>query len=141
MTPKMFLLLALVACPVCAVAQPSTNRTWIGIWNAHVNGQPTATLTLAADTGRLGGTVVLDMVSNEGGTPHVIASEPHVLINPRIHNNSLAFEVRMKRPDGALPNRELIVVSFIVTRTPDGKAHIHCVTCGPNAPIVELSRE
>ena len=136
MTCKMLLFLALVACPVCAASQPSTNTTWVGIWNAHVDGKPTATLTLAADTGQLGGTVVLDMVSNEGGTPHVIASEPHVLINPRLDNNSLAFEVKMKRPDGAL-----VVASFIVTQTPDDKAHIHCVTCGPDAPTVELSRE
>ena len=136
MTCKMLLLLALVACPVCAAAQSLTNTTWVGIWNAHVNGQPTGTLTLAADTGQLGGTVVLDMVSDEGGTPHVIASEPHVLLHPRTHNNSLAFEVKMKRPDG-----EQIVASFIVTQTPDGKAHIHCATCGPNAQTVELSRE
>ena len=119
-----------------AMARASTNDDWVGIWNAHVDGQPTGTLTLAADTGELGGTVVLGMVCCEGKDhPHVIAREPHVLMSPRTNGNTLSFQVRMKRPDGMME-----VSSFTVTLTSPGKANIHCVDCGPDAPVVALTK-
>jgi hypothetical protein len=108
----------------------------VGIWHAEVDGKPSSTLTLGNDTGELGGTVVLDMVSREGGAPHVIASEPHVLMNLHADSNTLSFQVRIQRPDGVS-----LVASFIVARTPSGKATIHCTTCGPDAPVVELVKE
>jgi len=59
-------LAAIVAC-AAAVAQTTAGENWVGIWHANVAGQPTGTLTLATDTGELGGTVVLDMVNGKGG--------------------------------------------------------------------------
>ena len=116
-----------------AVAQTTAGENWVGIWHANVAGQPTGTLTLATDTGELGGTVVLDMVNGKGGTSHVIASEPHVLLNPLAAGNTLTFQVKVHRPDGAI-----VVTNFEVKRTAPDKATIHCVSCGADAPVVEL---
>ena len=116
-----------------ATRAQATNDNWIGIWHANAGGQPTGTLTLAADTGALGGTVVLDILCCEGEPPHVIASEPHVLMNPVAAGNILTFQVKMHRPDGTNA-----VASFEVKRSAADKATIHCVSCGAGAPVVEL---
>ncbi|MGA3131599.1 MAG: hypothetical protein ABSD59_12405 [Terracidiphilus sp.] len=132
---RTFWILALAAIAACAttVAQTTAGEDWVGIWHANVAGQPTGTLTLATDTGDLGGTVVLDMVSERSGTPKVIESEPHVLINPLAAGNTLTFQVKMHRPDGMI-----VEASFEVKRTAPNQATIHCVSCGADAPIVEL---
>lgn len=129
------LALAFAASCVSAVPQPAASDNWIGIWHADTDGLPTGTLTLAADTGQLGGTVVLDMVSREGGQPHVLASEPHVLMNPRVEGNRLSFQVRMQRPTGSI-----VISSFDVVHTAPDNLTIHCVSCGPDAPVVALVR-
>jgi hypothetical protein len=128
--------LALAATCVAAVAQTAKDTDWAGVWHAHVAGQPTDTLTLANDTGELGGTIVLDIVSGDGGTPHVIASDPHVLVNPHIAGSSLSFQVKMRRRDGGN-----VMANFEVTRTAAGKATIHCMSCGANAPVIELEKD
>lgn len=129
------IVLALAACAPSA-AQSVVNQNWIGIWQAHLDGQPTDTLTLAADTGEIGGTIVLDMVSNTEGTPQIIASEPHVLINPRTSGNRLSFQVRMIKPSG-----KSVMRGFLVTLKSPRTANIRCVNCGSGAPRVELTRE
>ncbi len=49
-----------------AGAESTVDARWVGVWRAEMRGQPTAgTLTLAADTGELGGTVVLDMLTRQ----------------------------------------------------------------------------
>jgi hypothetical protein len=133
---KMLVLAAtMIAVCTSAVAQSSTNADWVGIWHADADGQPTGALSLATDTGELGGTLVLDMLSREGGQAHVIESEPHVLMNPRVDGNMLTFEVKMGKPD-----RASMVARFNVTLTSGSKANIHCVSCGLNAPVVELTK-
>lgn len=130
---------ALVAIALCASAIGQTVQNsgdWVGIWHAESDGLPTGWLTLAADSGTLGGTVVLDIVGREGGHPRVIAQDPHVLMNPHVDGKSLSFDVRMRKRDGSI-----VTASFVVTRTSSEKASIHCVSCGADAPIVELARE
>jgi hypothetical protein len=131
------LLLTLTAVSACSMtaAQTAANFDWTGVWHANAAGLPTDALTLATDTGALGGTVVLDMVSHEGGTPHVIESEPHVLMNLEADGSKLSFQVKMKRPGGSI-----VVASFTVTSTSADKANIHCTSCGSGAPVVELIR-
>lgn len=119
-----------------APAQSTSNADWTGIWHADVAGQPTGTLTLATDTGELGGTVVLDIISDRSGTPQVIASDPHVLVNPRVSGNTLSFQVKMQKPDGTI-----VAHGFTVTLTAPRKANFHCVTCGADAPFVELTKD
>jgi len=52
-----------------AHAQSEVNANWTRIWHASTGGLLTDTLTLAADTSELGGTVVLNMISRDGGQP------------------------------------------------------------------------
>ena len=129
---------AVLAIALCATAKAQTaaSEGWVGIWHAHVGGQPTGALTLATDTGDLGGTLVLDMVSDKSGTPKVIESEPHVLMNPVADSDTLTFQVKMQRPKGSS-----FVASFEVKRTATDKATIHCVNCGADAPVVDLVRD
>jgi hypothetical protein len=131
---RLIVALTAMAAGAFAVAQAPGKQDWVGIWQANVGGKPSGTLTLAADTGELGGTLVLDMVSDEGGTPHVIASEPHVLMQPRVDGNVLSFGVKTKRTDAAA------LANFTVTLVSPGKANIHCTNCGADAPVVELSK-
>jgi len=126
--------IAVLAVALCAAAKAqTTSDAWVGIWHATVGGKPSALLTLATDTGALGGTVVLDIISDEGGQPHVIASEPHVLLNPKIAGDLLTFQVKMRHLDGGS-----VVASFEVKRTAADKATIHCTDCGEDAPVVAL---
>lgn len=121
---------------VSAMGQSPVNGEWVGVWHTHVEGMPTGALTLATDTGQLGGTVVLDIVSREGGTPHVIVSDPHVLIGPRVEGGTLSFQVKLNRRDGSV-----VMAQFAVTHTGADKADIHCLNCGSNAPVVGLVRD
>jgi hypothetical protein len=121
-----------IAASAAAIAQ-SRSADWVGIWHANAGGRPTSMLTLATDTGHLGGTLVLDMIGDERGQPRVIASEPHVLLDPLVAGSTLTFQVKMQRSDG-----KSVVASFLVTRTAADKATIHCVNCGADAPVVDL---
>jgi hypothetical protein len=128
--------LTLVAMCASATAQTASNSgSWIGIWHADAEGLPTGTMTLAEDTGTLGGTMVLDIIQREDGQPRVVAQEPHVLLHPQVDGNRLLFDVRMQKRDGSVH-----VASFVVTRESDAKASLHCVNCGPDAPVVEMAK-
>jgi hypothetical protein len=130
-----FLTIAAMTAGVYGRAQSPSNADWAGIWNAHMDGLSTGTLTLATDTGELAGTVILDIISRDGGKAHVIAEDPHVLVGPRVDNGTLSFQVKITRPDG-----QVALVRFQVTRTAVDKASMHCTDCG-DAPIVELVKK
>jgi hypothetical protein len=122
----------LLALSAVASAQSDDNTAWNGVWHSELDGQPGVILTLGDDTGRLGGTVVLNMVSRESGEPRVIGSDIHVLVNPRVSGNTLSFQVKRTK-DG----RDL---QMAVTLAGDGKANIKCLNCGTVAPAAELLR-
>jgi hypothetical protein len=113
-------------------AQSNHNTAWNGVWHGELDGQPGVILTLADDTGELGGTVVLNMVSRESGEPRVIGSEIHVLVNTRVSGNALSFQFKRTRDA-----REL---QMAVTLEGDRKANIRCLNCGADAPTAELER-
>jgi hypothetical protein len=114
-----------------ANAQSLRQAEWLGVWHGELDGQPSVVLTLADDTGALGGTVVLNIIEKQDGAARVIATEPHTLMNPLVEGDVLAFQ--FKKPDGDL-------LSFTVKRTADDKATIHCQNCGADAPTVSLAR-
>ncbi len=114
-----------------AFAQSQGDAKWIGVWQGTLDGQPSVTLTLAEDSGELGGTIVLNMISRDGGQPHVVSIQPHTLVHPRLDAGKLSFE--LNRPD-----RSGNPMNFTVALTPEGKARIHCLNCGPDAPTVDL---
>jgi hypothetical protein len=135
MKTRVFAVACLTGAFVCAAAaQPASHPQWVGVWESKLDGQPGATLTLAQDTGELGGTLVLNIIMKDGAPSRVAASEPHVLVNPRVDGNTLFFGVRKIDGSGALLN-------FTVALTPEGKARIHCVNCGNDAPIVDMERQ
>lgn len=122
----------LLALGTAVSAQSNRNTVWNGVWHSELDGQPGVILTLGDDTGQLGGTVVLNMISQQSGKPRVIGSDIHVLVNPRVTGNTLSFQFKRTR-DG----REL---QMAVTLAGDGKANIQCLNCGSNAPTAELLR-
>ena len=119
----------------CAVAQSNTDAGWVGVWQGKLDGQPSVILTLAEDTGTLEGTLVLNIITREdGGQPRIVAHEPHVVVRPRIDGNNLSFQ--LKRLDASSP-----MMDFTVILTAPGSARIHCLNCGDDAPVVEMTRE
>lgn len=129
--------LALVALCASATAQTASNNDfWVGIWHADAFGMPTGTMTLAADTGTLGGTLVLDIIQDKDGGPHVVEQEAHVLVHPQVDGRRLSFDVRMQKRDGSVK-----VASFVVQLNSDGKASLHCANCGSDAPVVDMARD
>ena len=123
----------LLASALVSAAGLKSDAAWVGVWHSELDGQPGVLLTLVDDGGEMGGTVVMNMVSREGGRPHVIASEPHLLGHPSMTGNALTFQVTRTR-DG----REL---DLKMTLTEDGKAQLKCLNCGADAPVAELQKE
>ena len=116
----------------CAVSAQSSNFSpWVGVWQGELDGQPSVVLTLAEDTGTLEGTLVLNIINRDGGQPHVIAHEPHVLMQLRRDGSTLSFQ--LKRIDGSTPPME-----FTVKLAAPNSATIHCLNCGEDAPTVAI---
>jgi hypothetical protein len=102
----------------------------LGIWRAMLEGKPGTILTLADDSGEIGGTLVMYGLNPETG--NVAVMEAHTLVHPRMDGHTLTFQVR--RPD---TNMMTFRVEF---KTAD-KAEIHCTSCGEDAPVAELTKE
>ncbi len=71
----------------------SGDETWVGTWNGELDGQPSVRLTLADDTGELGGPVVFNIVIKEKGQARVAGSDAHVLMHARLDGSTLSFQV------------------------------------------------
>jgi len=107
--------------------------SWVGVWQGELDGVPSVVLTLARDGGKLEGTLVLNMITREGGAPRIVAHEVHVLLRTRTQGDSLAFQV--ERID-----RSAAPMDFTVQLTSETSARIHCLNCGDDAPTVEITR-
>jgi hypothetical protein len=118
----------------CASAQSNSDTGWVGVWQGELDGQPSVILTLAEDTGTLEGTLVLNIISRKGGEPHIVAREPHVVVGPRTDGNRLTFQ--LKRLDASRP-----MMDFTATLTAQRSARIHCLNCGDDAPVVDMTKE
>jgi hypothetical protein len=116
----------------CAYAQGSGNAPRVGVWQGELDGQPGITLTLAQDTGELEGTVVLNLVSREGGAPHVIGSEAHTLVHPHIDGSTLTFQL--------IRTKDSKEIRMEVKFSENGKAQMRCLNCGADSPTAELLR-
>lgn len=117
-----------LACVTQAAAESHDN--WIGVWQAKVVNQPGMTLTLADDTGELGGTIVFEVFNRDEN--RLIAREPHTLVHPRIDGNVLSFQVK-----GCCGRSQ--VLNMTVELTKDGKAETRCSNCGSDA-VTELEK-
>ena len=132
---KRFLAIACAAITLtCAEgAASSQNGKWTGVWQGKLDGQPSVELTLADDTGDVGGTIVFHAIKKDAGGPHVISTEPHTLIHPHVDGNSLAFQVI--RGNGS--NQ---VLHMIVKMTADGRMEFSCSNCSATGTLAELQR-
>ena len=116
-----------------AIAQGSPGASWVGVWQAELDGQPSAILTLANDSGTLEGTLVLNGISRGGGEPHVAVREAHVLMRPRVDGHKLSFNLKRLRNSEEL-------MSFTVDFVDSESATLHCSNCGSDAPVVQLTK-
>jgi hypothetical protein len=112
--------------------ESSPNQTWIGVWQGEFHGSPSVILTLADDSGQLGGTLVLNIIKRDEGQGRIVARETHLLANPSIQGTVLSF--RARKLDGGLFN-------FTVALNGLGTGTIHCTNCGADAPTVAITRE
>jgi hypothetical protein len=117
-----------------AGAQATNDSDWVGVWQAELDGQPSTILTLAEDTGSVQGTLVLNGLNSNGGTPHIAVHETHVLMHPKVNGTTLSFAVKRLRESA--PTME-----FTVQRTTQTTAKIHCLNCGASAPVVEITKQ
>jgi hypothetical protein len=130
--------------PTCLHAQAATTNAqtsqadpvaakFVGVWQGELDGLPSVILTLATDDGTLQGTLVLNGINGEGGTPHIAVRETHALLHPTMSGKTLSFTVK-----GVRPSRT--TMDFTVEQTSDTTAKIHCLNCGADAPIVDITK-
>jgi hypothetical protein len=80
-------------------AQSTSPSDWVGVWQGELDEIPSVVLTVAQDNGSLEGTLVLNIITRDGTRPHIVAHEPHTLMQPEVHGARLSF--RLKRIDGS----------------------------------------
>ena len=115
------------------LTQSSNPSNWVGVWQRELDGQPSIVLTLAQDNGSLGGTLVLNGINNDGGQPHIAVHEAHTLIHSHLSGNSLSFTVKSRRASST-------TMVFDVQQTSNSEATLHCLNCGEDAPVVEITK-
>jgi hypothetical protein len=112
------------------VAQ-SPQNSLRGVWRGTLDGLPGVTLTLASDTGQLGGTVVFYGV--DGNAHKIVVIQPHLLLDPKLEGNTLNFQIKF---GGDRTGLARVTVVFN-----GDKAQLHCLDCGADSPITELTRQ
>jgi hypothetical protein len=121
--------LSFVAVPL--VAQ-STKTIPLGVWRGSLDGLPGVTLTLADDSGEIGGTVVFYGINGE--SRRIVVIEPHILLHPKFEGNILSFQVKFGG------DRTGLATVKVVFNT-DTKAQIRCLDCGSDSPTTELTKQ
>ena len=121
--------LSFVAVPL--VAQ-STKTIPLGVWRGSLDGLPGVTLTLADDSGDIGGTVVFYGINGE--SRRIVVIEPHILLHPKLEGNTLSFQVKLGGDRTGLATVKVIFNT-------DTKAQLRCLDCGSDSPTTELTRQ
>ena len=67
----------------------------------------------------------------------MIASEPHLLVSPRVAGDTLTFAVKLRRPNGTVT---AATFARHARPTRSGEDPLR-ESCGPDAPTVELVRD
>lgn len=125
---------ALLIAVTTMLLQSSSLINWIGVWQAELDGQPSTILTLAADDGSLQGTLLLNGISRDAGTPHIAVHETHAILHPALNGTKLSFAVKGVRGSSTTMN-------FTVEQTSSVRAQLHCLNCGDHAPTVEMTKQ
>jgi len=126
-------LATLLFLPAQLPAQSPAPRTDLrGVWQGTLDGMPGVTLTLANDTGQIGGTVVFYGVN--GKEHRIVVVQPHVLLHPNLEGQTLSFQIQFSGDRQGLARVEVVF-------TDTNKARLHCLDCGADSPIAELTRQ
>jgi len=121
--------LALLTALPLAAQSPKTSP--LGVWQGTLDGLPGVILTLANDSGEIGGTVVFNALN--GDLHKILLVEPHTLLHPKLEGNTLNFQIKFAGDRTGLAR---VTVVFN-----GDKAQLHCLDCGPDSPIAELIRQ
>lgn len=113
------------------VAQ-STKAAPLGVWRGTLDGLPGVTLTLADDSGELGGTVVFYAI--DGESRRVFSIEPHILLHPKLEGSTLSFQMKLGGDRTGLARVRVVFNT-------DTKAQIRCLDCGSDSPTTELIKQ
>jgi hypothetical protein len=116
-----------------SIDKPIIPPKWTGVWQAHLDGVPSVTLTLADDAGESNGTIVFHAIKNDHGHPYSFSTEPHTLIHPHIDGNAFTFQV--VRGNGSKE-----VLNMEVEFKQDGNLHFACTNCGLEGTKAEMVR-
>src|SRR3569833_2360431 len=111
-------LCALLIAASSMASQSNNPSDWVGVWQAQLDGQPSTILTLAADDGTLQGTLVLNGISRDGGSPHIAVRETHALLHPALNGTKLSFSVKGLRGSTTTMN-------FTLYQTSNDSAQLH----------------
>lgn len=104
----------------------------LGVWQGTLDGLPGVTLTLADDTGEIGGSVVFYGI--DGESRRIVVVEPHTLLHPKFEGNTLLFQVKFDRARTGFATVKVVFNS-------DNKAHLTCLDCGSDSPTAELVKQ
>ena len=116
-----------------SIDKPFVHPKWTGVWETKLDGVTAVTLTLANDAGEANGTIVFHAIKKENGHAFAFSTEPHTLINPRIQDNTLTFQVI--RGNGSHE-----VLNMSVEFHENGNMGFTCSNCGPEGSKAELDR-
>jgi hypothetical protein len=110
----------------------SSKPSPLGVWQGTLDGLPSVILTLANDSGEIGGTVVFYAIN--GDSHKILFIEPHTLLHPKLEGDTLSFQIKF---GGDRTGLARVTVLF----SPDNKAQLRCLDCGPDSPTSELTRQ
>ena len=129
---KKLVLASLAFLTALPLAAQSPKLSPLGVWQGTLDGVPGVTLTLANDSGEIGGTVVFNAIN--GDAHKIVFIEPHTLLHPKLEGNTLTFQIKF---GGDRTSLARVTVTF----NADNKAQLHCLDCGPDSPTTELIRQ
>jgi hypothetical protein len=110
-----------------ASAQTTDPSSWVGVWSATE--APGATMTLANDTGELGGTIVFNFISGPPPSTKIGGNEVHLVTHPQLAGSTLSFQVT-RTEDGK--------VLRLTTRMIDSdRLEMRCLSC-ENSPTMMM---
>ena len=125
---NMFAIAAVCASTCAAWGQTATESSWIGVWNATLEGLPGVILTLADNHGQLGGKIVFNGIIGRSPTPHIGLTDTLMVANPQLKGDTFLFQVT--RRDGKELQSSVKLIN-------DKHAEMRCLNC-EGAPVTAL---
>ncbi len=81
-----------------AAALAAPGKSVIGTWQGDIKGVRAVTLSITGSPEKLGGTVIMYLIRDDGPGPGVAGQHESPMLDPKLDNDILSF--RLKRGDG-----------------------------------------